>query len=124
MDASPPERVPLLWEPWDRELGGSDRVRLCPGGGGGGLFLDRVALAPGVKGVVEGGPDEMRAGGVTHTHTHTRVHTHTHTHTDTHTHTHTHAQIHAHTHTHTHKQIHTHTHTWARYRFTHGRTHT
>lgn len=46
---------PLLWE---SGLGGSDRVRLCPGGGGGGLFLDRVELPPGVR--VEGG-----AGGVT-----------------------------------------------------------
>lgn len=25
-------------------MGGSDSVRLCPGGGGGGLFLDRVEL--------------------------------------------------------------------------------
>lgn len=52
---SPPDKPPLLWE---SGLGGSDRVRLCPGGGGGGLFLDRVELPPGVR--VEGG-----AGGVT-----------------------------------------------------------
>lgn len=30
-------------------------MRLCPGGGGGGLFLDRVELPPGVS--EEGGPD-------------------------------------------------------------------
>lgn len=30
-------------------------MRLCPGGGGGGLFLDRVELPPGVS--VEEGPD-------------------------------------------------------------------
>lgn len=39
-------------------------MRLCPGGGGGGLFLDRVELPPGVS--VEGGPDEGGAGGVIH----------------------------------------------------------
>lgn len=39
-------------------------MRLCPGGGGGGLFLDRVELPPGVS--VEGGPDGGGAGGVIH----------------------------------------------------------
>lgn len=28
----------------DRGVGGSDSVRLCPGGGGGGLFLARLEL--------------------------------------------------------------------------------
>lgn len=36
-------------------------MRLCPGGGGGGLFLDRVELPPGVS--EEGGPDGGGAGG-------------------------------------------------------------
>lgn len=36
---------PLLWGPWRTGLGGSERVRLWPpGGGGGALFLDRVEL--------------------------------------------------------------------------------
>lgn len=39
-------------------------MRLCPGGGGGGLFLDRVELPPGVS--VEGGPDGVGAGGAIH----------------------------------------------------------
>lgn len=39
-------------------------MRLCPGGGGGGLFLDRVELPPGVS--VEGGPDGGGAGGAIH----------------------------------------------------------
>lgn len=48
-------------------LGGSDRVRLCPGGGGGGLFLDRVELTPGVS--AEGGPVGVGgAGGAIHKH--------------------------------------------------------
>lgn len=47
-------------------------MRLCPGGGGGGLFLDRVELAPGVS--VEGGPDGGGAGGAIHkTHEVTRL---------------------------------------------------
>lgn len=49
-------------------MGGSDRVRLCPGGGGGGLFFDRVELP--LAGVcaagVEGGRfDNGGAGGKT-----------------------------------------------------------
>lgn len=39
-------------------------MRLCPGGGGGGLFLDRVELPPVVS--VERGPDGGGAGGATH----------------------------------------------------------
>lgn len=39
-------------------------MRLCPGGGGGGLFLDRVELPPVVS--VEGGPDGVGAGGAIH----------------------------------------------------------
>lgn len=39
-------------------------MRLCPGGGGGGLFLDRVELPPGVS--VEGGPDGGGAGEAIH----------------------------------------------------------
>lgn len=39
-------------------------MRLCPGGGGGGLFLDRVELPPGVS--EEGGPDGGGAGGAIH----------------------------------------------------------
>lgn len=39
-------------------------MRLCPGGGGGGLFLDRVELPPVVS--VEGGPDGGGAGGAIH----------------------------------------------------------
>lgn len=39
-------------------------MRLCPGGGGGGLFLDRVELPPGVS--VEEGPDGGGAGGAIH----------------------------------------------------------
>jgi len=39
-------------------------VRLCPGGGGGGLFLDRVELPPGVS--VEEGPDGGGARGAIH----------------------------------------------------------
>ncbi len=39
-------------------------MRLCPGGGGGGLFLDRVELPPGVS--VEGGPDKGGARGAIH----------------------------------------------------------
>lgn len=39
-------------------------MRLCPGGGGGGLFLDRVELPPGVS--VEGGPDGGGARGAIH----------------------------------------------------------
>lgn len=39
-------------------------MRLCPGGGGGGLFLDRVELPPCVS--VEEGPDGGGAGGVIH----------------------------------------------------------
>ncbi len=38
--------APLLCGPWSTGLGGSERVRLCPGGGGGALFLDRVELPP------------------------------------------------------------------------------
>lgn len=61
---SPPDKPPLLSGVWQRGLGGSDRVRLCPGGGGGGLFLDRVELPPVVS--VEWGPDGGGAGGATH----------------------------------------------------------
>lgn len=39
-------------------------MRLCPGGGGGGLFLDRVELPPGMS--VEGGPDRGGAEGAIH----------------------------------------------------------
>ena len=39
-------------------------MRLCPGGGGGGLFLERVELPPVVS--VEGGPDGGAAGGAIH----------------------------------------------------------
>lgn len=39
-------------------------MRLCPGGGGGGLFLDRVELPPGVS--EEEGPDGGGAGGAIH----------------------------------------------------------
>lgn len=39
-------------------------MRLCPGGGGGGLFLDRVELPPGV--CAEEGPDGGGAGGAIH----------------------------------------------------------
>lgn len=39
-------------------------MRLCPGGGGAGLFFDRVELPPGVS--VEGGPDGGGAGGAIH----------------------------------------------------------
>lgn len=39
-------------------------MRLCPGGGGGGLFLDRVELPPGVS--AEEGPDGGGAGGAMH----------------------------------------------------------
>lgn len=50
-------------------------MRLCPGGGGGGLFLDRVELPPGVS--AEGGPDGGGAGGAIHkTHEVTRPPTH------------------------------------------------
>lgn len=38
--------APLLWGPCSTGLGGSERARLCPGGGGGALFLDRVELPP------------------------------------------------------------------------------
>lgn len=64
---SPPVKPPLLCGLWESGLGGSDRVRLCPGGGGGGLFLDRVELPPGVS--VEGGPDGGGAGGAIHKNT-------------------------------------------------------
>lgn len=38
--------APLLWGPCSTGLGGSERARLCPGGGGGALFLDKVELPP------------------------------------------------------------------------------
>lgn len=55
----PQGTAPLFGGPWGSGLGGSDRVLLCPGGGGGGLFLDRVELPLEVcvlRGSVEGGP--------------------------------------------------------------------
>lgn len=56
---SPQGIGPLFWGPWGSGLGGSERVLLCPGGGGGGLFLERVELPLEVwvlRGRVEGGP--------------------------------------------------------------------
>lgn len=38
-------------------MGGSDSVRLCPGGGGGGLFLDRVELP--LLGLCKAGVEEV-----------------------------------------------------------------
>lgn len=55
----PQGTAPLFGGPWGSGLGGSDKVLLCPGGGGGGLFLDRVELPLEVwvlRGSVEGGP--------------------------------------------------------------------
>lgn len=55
---SPQGIGPLFWGPWGSGLGGSERVLLCPGGGGGGLFLERVELPLEVwvlRGRVEGG---------------------------------------------------------------------
>ena len=47
-------------------LGGSESVRLCPGGGGGALFLDRVPLPPAdgwePRGREVGGPEEVPRG--------------------------------------------------------------
>lgn len=56
---SPQGTGPLFWGPWGSGLGGSERVLLCPGGGGGGLFLERVELPLEgwvLRGRVEGGP--------------------------------------------------------------------
>lgn len=54
--------APLLCGPCSTGLGGSEWVRLCPGGGGGALFLDRVELPPALdcdpSGREVGGPED------------------------------------------------------------------